>query len=170
MFFKKNKNEIKKALPGLYPRLWRFCISLTGNRDQADDLAQVTCLRAIDKADQFQLGTRLDSWLFTIAHRTWINELRSQAVRRGNGILQVEELDIVDEKVGSESNYFAREVLSEIQNLPEAQRYCVNLAYIEGYSYKETAEILEIPIGTVMSRLSAARAKLGKIFHEGGSV
>ncbi|MEP3264136.1 MAG: sigma-70 family RNA polymerase sigma factor, partial [Hyphomicrobiales bacterium] len=106
-----------------------------------------------------------------ITQRLWINELRKQAVRTGGGISSVDEIDLPDDKPNQEMNLFARQVLLEIMALPEAQRGAVVLAYIEGYSYKEVAEILEIPIGTVMSRLSTARTKLaGKMHNTRGAV
>ncbi|MEP1519240.1 RNA polymerase sigma factor [Ascidiaceihabitans sp.] len=141
----------------VFPRLWRYCMSLTGQRDWADDLAQVTCLRAIEQASKFQPGTHLDRWMFRMAQRVWLNELRSRKVRMGAGQVPVEDVDLIDTKPDSETNIFARDVLSQVMGLPEAQRQSVLLVYVEGYSYKDAAEIMEIPIGTVMSRLAAAR-------------
>ncbi|MFK8035915.1 MAG: RNA polymerase sigma factor [Hyphomicrobiales bacterium] len=144
----------------MFPRLWRYCLVLTGAKDRADDLAQMACLRALEKADLFQPGTKLDRWIFTIAQRIWFNELRKQAVRTGGGLAPVEEIDLPDTKNDPETNLLAREVLLQVMGLPEAQRVTVMLVYVEGYSYKEASGILDIPIGTVMSRLSAARKKL----------
>jgi len=144
----------------VYPRLWRYAMSLTGRRDWADDLIQTTCLRALDKADQFQPGTHLDRWMFRMAQRIWLNELRSRKVRTGGGLVPVEEIDLPDSSPGTEVNIIAREVLNRVNTLPEAQRQAVVLVYVEGFSYKEAAEIMEIPIGTVMSRLAAARKRL----------
>lgn len=155
--------EIRTGLPALYPRLWRYALSLTGRRDWADDLAQQSCLRAIEKAKNFQPGTHLDRWMFRMLHNLWVNELRSRKVRTGAGLVAVEDTPIIDEKPSSESNIFIAQVLSAVNILPEAQRACVVLAYVEGYSYQETADIIGTPIGTVMSRLSAARAKLASL-------
>ena len=163
------RNVVRNGIADVYPRLWRYCIVLTGSRDLADDLAQAVCLKAIEKADLFQEGTHLDRWMMRIAQRDWINDLRKQAVRRGAGLAPVEEIDLLDEKPNPESNILIREVLSSVMTLPEAQRATVVLAYVEGYSYKECAEILEIPIGTVMSRLAAARAKLAGKFNSNES-
>ena len=96
-------------------------------------------------------------------HNLWINELRSRKVRTGTGLVAVEDTPIIDEKPNSESNIFTTQVLSAVNTLPEAQRACVILAYVEGYSYQETADIIGAPIGTVMSRLSTARAKLASL-------
>lgn len=152
---------MRDGLPDAYPALWRFCISLTGRKDWAEEVAQSTCLRAIEKADGFEPGTHLDRWMMRIAHRLWLNELRSRKVRTAGGLVPVEEQDLEDHKNPSaETNIFVSEVFSLINALPEAQRYTVNLVYFEGMSYREAADILEIPIGTVMSRLAAARKTL----------
>ena len=87
----------------------------------------------------------------------WLNDLRAAAVRRGGGLQAVEDVDLPDPGPDAETNYFAREVLSTVNALPEAQRATVLLVYVEGFKYAEAAEILDVPIGTVMSRLAAAR-------------
>ncbi len=149
-------------MPNLYPRLWRFSLTLTGNRASAEDLAQTTSLRAIEKSEHYKPGTRLDSWLFKMAQRIWLNELRATAVRKGGGLHPVEELELPSNEPDSETNYFARQVLSEVNALPEAQRASVMLVYVEGFSYADAAETLDVPIGTIMSRLSTARKTIGK--------
>lgn len=154
------EREIRDGLPGLFPRLWRYGLILASNKDDAMDLAQMTCVRALEKPDGYTPGTRLDSWLFKIEQRLWLNELRSRAVRRGGGLMPVEDLDLADDAPDSESNIFLREVLSTIYALPEAQRTTVLLVYVEGFKYAEAAEILDIPVGTVMSRLAAARGSI----------
>lgn len=157
---KSSQDEIRARLPEIYPRLWRFALILSSSRDAADDLAQQTCIRALDKAKSYKAGTRLDSWLFKMAQRIWLNELRSQAVRRGGGLQPVEEIALTDPGLDSETNIFVAQVLSRISSLPEAQRACVTLVYVEGFSYVEAAAILEVPVGTIMSRLSTARRKV----------
>lgn len=157
---------MRKGLPEIAPRLWRYCLVLSGRRDVADDLAQSACLRAIEKAHQFQPGTHLDRWVFRIAQRIWLNDLRAKAVRRGTGVVSIHDTELPEAVTGTimsaESNIFVTEVLSQVAALPEAQRETVMLVYIEGFSYKDAAEILDIPIGTIMSRLAAARGKLTK--------
>lgn len=154
---------MRDGLPEAYPALWRFCVSLTGRVDWAEEVAQTTCLRAIEKADGFEPGTHLDRWMMRIAHRLWLNELRARKVRTGGGLVPIEEQDILDQKnPGAESNIFVSEVFSQISRLPDAQRHAVTLVYVEGMSYREAAMIMEIPIGTVMSRLAAARKTLNE--------
>lgn len=132
-------------------------MAISGTRDIADDLAQQTCERALQKADLFEAGTHLDRWLFTLARRIWLNELRAKAVRTGGGLVAIEDAQLVDHKSSLESNISATEVFKAIGTLPVNQRETVILVYVEGYTYKEAAAILEVPIGTVMSRLATAR-------------
>lgn len=133
---------------------------MTGRRDQADDLAQMTCLRAIEKADLFEPGTHLDRWLFVMARRIWMNELRNASIRKTSSFSDDAQHNIEDKKPHAETNIFAREVLDKVNALPEAQRAVALLVFVEGYKYSEAADILDVPIGTVMSRVSAARTKL----------
>ena len=154
------ETEIRENLPGLYPRLWRFSLVLAGNRDAADDLAQTTAIRAMEKARHYTPGTRLDSWLFTMARRIWLNELRSQAVRRGQGLMPVEDIDLPDPSPSQEVNRMASEVLAVVNTLPEAQREAVLLVYVEEYTCAEAATMLDVPMGTVLSRLATARRKI----------
>ncbi len=159
---KNSRDTIREGLTAVYPRLWRYCLVLTKDRTHANDLAQTVALRAIEKSDQFIAGTYLDRWLFTIAQRTWINEIRKQKVRTGAGLVAIDTDQLQDNSADQETNIYTSEVLSEVMALPEAQREAITLVYVEGFSYKETAAILDIPIGTVMSRLAAARAKIAQ--------
>ena len=135
-------------------------MALTGSSAEAEDLAQTTALRAIEKSSGYKAGTHLDRWLFVMARRVWLNELRNRSRRAGGGFVSVEEFDIPDTTSDTEVNILARQVLSRMMELPEAQRETVLIVYVEGYAYREAAEMLDIPIGTVMSRLAAARKSL----------
>lgn len=159
---KKSRETVRRGLAEIFPRLWRYCLVLTRNKDNANDLAQAACERALEKADKFETGTHLDRWTFKIAQRIWLNELRSQAVRRGGGLVSVDDIDLPDTKTDTETNIYASQVLKEVYLLPEAQRIAVLLVYVEGFSYKDAAQVLDIPIGTVMSRLAAARGRISK--------
>ncbi|MGP1253279.1 MAG: RNA polymerase sigma factor [Kiloniellales bacterium] len=163
---KKTKSAISDDLRALYPRLWRYALVLTGARDWADEVAQTACVKALEKEHQFECGSRLDRWVFRIAQRVWYNEVRAQAVRRGGGLVAIESADLIDTALDVDANYFVRQVISQVMALPEAQRIAVLLVYVEGYSYQEAAEIMEIPKGTVMSRLAAARSKLAHRMRE----
>ncbi|WP_353618812.1 RNA polymerase sigma factor [Tropicibacter sp. R16_0] len=161
---------MRNGVAAIFPRLWRYSLTLTGKPEGADDLAQATCLRAIEQADRFQADTDLAKWMFRIAHNLWVSELRKTAVRAGGGLVAIEDADLMDLKPGPEAAVLNREVMVAILRLPEAQRATVVLVYVEGYAYREAAEILDIPIGTVMSRLASARATISQIFeHEKGT-
>jgi len=157
------RQEVIRGLTPNLARLWRYGLVLSGARDVADDLAQATCLRALERADQFQPGTRLDRWLFSILRSIWLNEVRSRRLRAGGGFVDAAEALVVDGGNEIETNIFVAQVLKEVGGLPEAQREAVLLVYVEGLTYREAAEILGVPIGTVMSRLAAARLTLGKL-------
>ncbi len=166
----KNDSSISEVMAGLetlVPRLIRFCWSLTGDRSTAEDIAQAACLKAIEKADQYQAGTNLDRRVFRIAQSLWFNQLRSEKVRRGTDVVSADETDLRDKKPLPDTNIFHNEVLSAIMALPDHQRATVLLVYAEGYSYKEAAQTLDVPIGTVMSRLSAARCALSGLKESG---
>ena len=158
--------EVEAGLPEVFPRIWRYAFSLTGSRDGADDLAQAVCLRAIEQAAKFTPGTHLDRWLFRITHNLWISEIRKEKVRKRGGIPMIDASEIPDPAQDQERDYDRHEVLKSVLELPEAQRVTVLLVYIEGYSYKAAAEILDIPLATVMSRLATARANLGRKFRD----
>lgn len=160
--------DIRSGLTENLARLWRYGLVLSHQRDVADDLVQATCLRALERADQFIPGTRLDRWLFSILHSIWLNEIRSRRVRQGQGFVDAGETLTFDGAHDTETHVMAAQVLKQVNALPEAQRTVVFLAYVEGLSYREVAGILDIPIGTVMSRLAAARAKLSGAGPEGG--
>jgi RNA polymerase sigma-70 factor (ECF subfamily) len=157
---------LRHELRGHLARLWRYGIVLSASRDAAEDLVQATCVRALERAHQFTPGTRLDRWLFSILHSIWMNELRARRIRQGHGFVDPDLLTLDDGR-RAETNIWARQVFTEVQALPEAQRQAIFLVYVEGLSYRETADLLDVPIGTVMSRIAAARVVLGRFAGEG---
>jgi RNA polymerase sigma-70 factor (ECF subfamily) len=157
-----SQQEIRANLSQHLARLWRYAVVLSRQRDVADDLVQATCVRALERAGQFTAGTRLDRWLFSILHSIWLNEVRSRRVRMGNGFVDADTALIFDGEQDTQSHILANQVLALVNDLPEAQRTTVFLAYVEGLSYREVADVLDVPIGTVMSRLAGARAKLAE--------
>lgn len=159
---------VKSGLRQHLRRLWRYGVVLSGSRDTADDLVQATCLRALERAHQFQPGTHLDRWLMTILHSIWLNDVRAAKYRRGEGLVDAETALVFDGAGTMETNISALQVLNHVQSLPEAQRETVFLVYVEGFSYREAASLLDVPIGTVMSRLAAARAKLSTLAPDAG--
>lgn len=162
-----SESEVRRGLSAVLPRLWRYGFVLSRQRDVADDLVQQTCLRALERHVQFQAGTRLDHWLFAILNSIWLNELRARRVRLGQGVEDAGETLRLDGAHTMETRVMTSQLLRRVDDLPEAQRAAVFLAYVEQMSYREVSTILDVPIGTVMSRLAAARAKLARSMDEG---
>ena len=154
--------EVRSGLRVHLPALWRFGLVLSRKRETAEELVQATCLRALERAEQYQPGTRLDRWLFSILHSVWINELRARRIRLGEGEVDAETALVFDGAHAIETNILAGQVLARIGRLPDAQRETVLLVYGEGYSYREAADLLGVPIGTIMSRLASARERLAE--------
>ena len=155
-----SRREVRLGLEQHLARLWRYAVVLSSSRAVADDLVQSTCLRAIERADQFVPGTRLDRWLFAILRSIWLNEIRARRIREGRGLVDAVDALTIDGAHETHVNILAREVLTAIGRLPEAQRETALLVYAEGYTYAEAATALGIPVGTVMSRLAAVRGAL----------
>lgn len=145
----------------LLPRLRRFAIGLAGSAADGDDLVQATYERALRFLHTWEPGTRLDSWMFRIARNLHLNEVRAQGVRRRH--LQTVDVDdeaVVDGKRELEARLTFVSVRRFVARLPEEQRAALVLVAVEGLSYAETARVLEIPIGTVTSRVARARIAL----------
>jgi RNA polymerase sigma-70 factor (ECF subfamily) len=161
------RNGLCNELPALLPRLWRFALRLTGDPHDAEDLVQRVCVRALERQHQLQPGTSTLSWLFSIVHSVWLNELRAQQIRRHGSIQWSEELadTVADSTTASPEAYtLHRQIISAVERLPDAQRAVMLLVAVEGLSYREAATALDVPIGTVMSRLARARQTIGELF------
>jgi RNA polymerase sigma-70 factor (ECF subfamily) len=153
--------QIRQGIRVLLPRLSRFALGLTRSRADADDLVQAACERALGRSSQWDPETRLDSWMFRIMQTIWFNELRSRRVRDRH--VQVEQVDFAEGDDGeqtAEMRVLLRRVETEIFRLPDQQRIILMLVCVEGLTYAETAEVVSIPVGTVMSRLARARMTL----------
>jgi RNA polymerase sigma-70 factor (ECF subfamily) len=145
----------------LLPRLRRFAVALTGDLDQADDLVQETCARALSRIGQYQEGTRLDSWMYRIAQNLWFDRARARKVRGEQVTMDVAETVVgADGRDVVESRLTLDAVNDALAHLPNEQRVLVALVCIDGLSYKEAADITQTPIGTVMRRLARARREL----------
>ncbi len=163
--------QVREEMVALLPRLRRFARGLAGVPDQADDLVQAACERALTRIDQWQPGTRLDSWMFRIVQTIWLDERRAVKVRTGEGRIDAEMAEdelAFDGGRGLEAHMTYEAVRAAMATLPEDQRAVLVLVCVEGQSYKEAAAALDIPIGTVMSRLARARAGLVKRLGESG--
>ena len=146
-------------LVALIPRLRRFAHSLSRSPTDADDLTQATIERALRSRDQWQSGTRLDSWLYRIMRNLWIDTARSRT-RKERFEASPEEAQAVGHDGAIETSAELAEVMAAMQALPDEQREVVSLILVEGFGYRETAELLDLPIGTVSSRLVRGRNML----------
>ncbi|GLS22893.1 hypothetical protein GCM10007874_59130 [Labrys miyagiensis] len=158
--------EVRNGLAAHLTGLWRFGLVLSGSGQIAEELVQATCLRALEKARQFEPGTRLDRWLFSIERSIWLNDIRANRVRNPVELEEAESVLVFDGEEKFQTNILAAQVLKEVQALPSALRETVFLVYGEGLSYAEAAQMLSVPIGTVMSRLSSARLRLAHLNKE----
>jgi RNA polymerase sigma-70 factor (ECF subfamily) len=159
--------------------LYRAALRLTRNRWDAEDLVQDACLRAFRFFDRFQPGTNFKAWLFTILRNTFINHYRKKKIQPAT--LAFDKVSFMlsdtDERTPAlryvdgydETNYhdmFGDQIQAGLDRLPEEFRMVVLLADIEEFPYKEIAEIMDCPIGTVMSRLSRARRQLRRYLKD----
>lgn len=147
----------------LLPRLRRFAISLCGSRERADELVQTACAKALAAQASWTPGTRFDSWMFRILRNTWIDVLRRQRVEGppadSDGYAYVMGSDGEETAL---SRLTLQAVWTAIGSLPVEQREVLLLVAIEGFTYGEAAEVLGIPVGTVMSRLARGREKIAE--------
>jgi len=156
----------ERELLTLLPRLRRFARALTRDSADADDLVQAAVERALKARHQWQEGTRLDSWMYTIVRNSWIDEARARA-RRAQTFLPEESGAAVGGPAHEEVERRAemRDVGRAMETLPPEQREVVALVLVEGLAYKEAAAILDIPIGTLTSRLTRGRQALVRMLE-----
>jgi RNA polymerase sigma-70 factor, ECF subfamily len=152
---------IRDRMVELLPRLRRFAYALSRNWDDADDLVQETCARALSRAHLWDEAARLDSWMFRIAQNIWLDRVRALKVR-GQTTDVYELTDFVDSdgREVAERRLTLQAVQRNLALLPHDQQVVIALVCIDGLAYREAAEVLEVPIGTVMSRLARARSAL----------
>jgi RNA polymerase sigma-70 factor, ECF subfamily len=156
--------DLHEQLVALLPRLRRFARALARNVDDADDLVQLALERALAHAGQARADAPLGGWVFGIVRNAWVDELRART-RRARLLAPAE----AAEQVGDPSQAGQAEILSvqeALARLPEEQCSAVALVLIEGLSYKEAADSLEVPIGTLTSRLARGREALQRMLGE----
>lgn len=143
------------------PRLRRFAQSLTRDQERCEDLVQETCARALACLEQWRPHTRLDSWMYRIAQNLWIDQMRAEKVKGEIiDIAAVGDIWGCDGRAVIESRLSLLELRKQIAQLPSDQRALLSLVCMDGLSYKEAAQALDSPAGTVMSRLARARRAL----------
>jgi len=138
------------------PKLRRYSRALTGDKNSADDLVQDTLARALSRLELWSSGTDLRAWLFTIMHNVFINNIKQH--NRMNASISIEEVsDTLSHSESQSTTIELSDCLQALGSLPYQQREVVLLVALEGMRYTEVAEVLGIPVGTVMSRLSRGR-------------
>lgn len=158
---------VRREMETLLPRLRRFARGLTGNAPDADDIVQAACEKALCNAEQWTVGTRLDSWLYRIVHTVWLDEVRRRRHSSRGAPADTTEHGGEDGVATVEARLRLDEVRRLMTDLPEEQRATLSLVCIEGLGYRDAANVLGVPIGTVMSRLARGRAALLTRLGEG---
>lgn len=149
------------------PRLRRYARALTGDSATADDLVQDTLERALVKQALWREGSDLRAWLFTVMHNIFVNQVRSAAVNRTVAL----EDGVTDWPQARDGDRLdVRDLDRALQGLPEEQRSVVLLVGLEELSYEEAARVMDVPVGTVMSRLSRGREKLRRLLQDAPDV
>lgn len=154
-------DDFQRRLIELLPRLRRLARALTPQAADADDLVQTTIERALARRAQWRPDTRLDSWMFTIMKNAWIDETRTRN-RRQRHAAPGEDAEAAPDTLAAsmELRLEAGAARRAIARLPDDQRLAVALVLVEGLSYAEAASVLDVPQGTLTSRLGRARATL----------
>jgi RNA polymerase sigma factor (sigma-70 family) len=160
---------IRTRMTASLPRLRRFARSLAGNSADADDLVQDTVERALRNLHKWQPDTKLESWMFRIAQNLWIDRMRARKMRATEPLEN--DAASLDGAREVEAKLTFADTERALRKLPEEQRVVVALVLIEGLAYREAAEILNVPIGTVTSRLARAREALAAhVFGKGAAI
>lgn len=161
------EDQIRSDIVAMLPRLRRFARALTGQQADADDIVQIAVERALRRLEQFEEGTRLDAWLYSIVRNAWIDETRTRA-RRGKLFAPPEAGEFVGDEGAAavHARLDVADVSVAMQKLPEEQREAVALVCVEGLAYRDAAEALGVPIGTLTSRLARGREALQMMLGE----
>jgi RNA polymerase sigma-70 factor (ECF subfamily) len=154
--------KFERELLGLLPRLRRFARSLTRNAAQADDLCQMALEKALMRRSQRREEARLDAWMFMIMRNCWIDERRKNTRELARFDAGVSADGLSDTAAPTNDPLGTLHLHQAMNALPDEQREAAALVWVEGFSYQEAADRLEIPIGTITSRLSRARGRLIK--------
>lgn len=163
-------DAFQRQLIDLLPRLRRFARTLVSAPADADDLVQTTVERALARRGQWREGTRLDWWTMRILKNAWIDQGRSSQ-RRGQVVDFADNAEFIADptQAGEAERVGAMAVEQAMTRLPEDQRVAVALVLVEGFSYAEAADLLQIPAGTLTSRLVRGRTALLDILAEKGA-
>lgn len=155
----------RNALIERLPNLWRFALSLCRGTQDPEDLLQATCERALSRWKQLAPGSRMESWLFAIMHSIWKNELRRDSRRKRLYADLSAAAASVDGESASVAKVHLSQVLTALTRISADQAAALTLVHLEGLSYREAAEALQIPQGTLESRIARGRIALGRMLE-----
>ena len=154
-------SSFEDQLSALLPRLRRFAHALSRDPADADDLTQATVERALRSRDQWQPGTKLDSWCYRIMRNLWIDTARARTRKNSREAPEEEGLWVgEDPREAMDAAVDLKSIMAAMSTLPDEQREIVALILVEGFGYREVSEMLGLPIGTVSSRLVRGRTAL----------
>jgi RNA polymerase sigma-70 factor (ECF subfamily) len=152
-------NDFARQIEALIPRLRRYARALTRDVARADDLVQSCLTRALAKQHLWRPGSDLRAWLFTILHNQYVNEVR-RSVREGVNVAVGEMTPMLTVQSNAIAVLQLRDLESAIAHLSQEQRQVILLVVLQGMAYEQVAAVLQVPVGTVRSRLSRARIQL----------
>ncbi len=155
------QRELSEQLTELIPRMRRFASGLCGSRDHGDELVQAACERLLQHQSRLRPDTRLDSWLYRVIRNLHVDSVRSQTVRdRGAQQIRLNAESEPATHNNLDNHLRLHEIQQALLQLSEEHRSALMLICVEGLTYKEAAEVLQVPMGTVTSRLGRARKAL----------
>lgn len=157
--------EFKKQLAEVIPHLRAFGRSLSGNRDVADDLVQETLLKAWAARERFQAGTNMRAWTFIILRNYYLSQMRRSRFRGEWDELAADRL--LAAPAGQDKQVELSDMQRALMQLPQSQREALILVGAGGFAYEEAAEICEVAVGTIKSRVARGRAALEQILEDG---
>ncbi len=156
--------QVRAEIVQLLPRLRRFARTITRDPHDADDLVQITIERALLRSDQLRPDSRLEGWMFGIMRNAWVDEVRAR-VRRDR-VFAPEEAGANVGEGHDDPQVNALSIQAAMERLPDEQRMAIGLVLVEGLSYREAAESMEVPIGTLTSRLARGRDALAAMLSD----
>ena len=159
---KAQETEFRQQLLNMLPKLKRYCYAQTGEKHSADDLMQSSVEKALRRWQQYQPGTEFERWMYRLCRNHWIDTMRTEKISDELN----DDIMVASDVENPEQQALTQAALGQMQThfnaLSEGLRMALYLVAVEGRSYQEAADILDIPAGTVMSRLARARKQLAE--------
>jgi RNA polymerase sigma-70 factor (ECF subfamily) len=160
------QRELKQRVASMHGRMYRVAYAWGHDKELASDIVQEAIAKALKSLSQLRETEKLDSWMFGIMTNCWRDHFRNKRDIANIDDVEIELTDMNTPERIQHKQDIVINVRNAVAQLPAAQRYVVTLVDLEGFSYTQVAEIMDIPIGTVMSRLSRARKQLAAMLLE----